>query len=90
VWQALSLRWGIPLEELQERITHREFVYWVEVYKHRPFDDEHTVFLTQALLRADMRALAGSSKNKRIDVGSLIPFRKDDRNDLERKIDEVL
>ena len=37
-----------------------------------------------------MRALAGSSKNKRIDVGSLIPFRKDDRNDLERKIDEVL
>lgn len=46
--------------------------------------------MSTALLRADMRALAGT-KNKKIDIDALIPYRKRDHsNDLERKIDEVL
>jgi hypothetical protein len=90
VWQALSMRWGAPIEELQTRLSFREFRYWVEVYKQRPFDDEHTLFLAQALLRADMRALAGT-KNKKINIEDLIPYRpRDASNDLECKIDEVL
>lgn len=84
------MRWGAPISELQDRLSFREFRYWVEVYKQRPFDDEHTLFLSQALLRADMRALAGS-KNKKISIDELIPYRpRDASNDLERKIDEVL
>lgn len=91
MWQALSLRWGIPIEELQERITQREFMYWVAVYRARPFDDEHTTMLAQALIRADMRLMT-SSKGQKVNVTSLIPFHHDPegRSDLERKIDEVL
>ena len=89
MWQALSLRWGAPIEELQKRLTFREFRYWVEVYKQRPFDDEHTVFLVQALLRADMRALAGSKK--KININKLMPFRQSDAStELEQKIEDVL
>lgn len=66
-------------------------MYWVAVYQQRPFDDEHTTHLAQALIRADMRLLAGS-KGQKVSVTDLIPYRHDPdgRSDLERKIDEVL
>lgn len=84
------MRWGAPIEELQERTSWREFRYWCEVYRQRPFDDEYTLFMSTALLRADMRALAGGKKQK-IDIDQLIPYRKRDAaTDLERRIDEVL
>ena len=90
MWQALALRFGCPIEELKTRMTHREFVYWCEVYKRRPFDDEHTIHLTGALLRADMRALAGGKKSK-VNIEELIPYRVTDASsDLEKRIDEVL
>ena len=44
--------------------------------------------MAQALIRMDMRAMAGG--DKKTTVGDLIPYRADDRNALERKIDEVL
>lgn len=70
-------------------MTWREFQYWCEVYKQRPFDDEYTLFTAFALLRADIRSLAGSKQ--KIHLDDLIPYRKRDAvNDLERKIDEVL
>lgn len=88
MWQALSLRWGIPLGELMNRITYREFLYWVEVYKNRPFDDEATQWLPAALIRADMRGLAGSKK--KVTIEDLMPFRDTSEEALERKIDQVL
>lgn len=88
MWQALSLRWGAPIEELQKRVTHREFVYWCKVYSKRPFDDEHVALTAQALIRMDMRSMAGG--DKKVTLGDLIPYRDDDRNALERRIDEVL
>lgn len=90
MWQALALRFGCPIEELKTRLTYREFVYWCEVYRQRPFDDEHTIHLHGALLRADIRSIAGSSKTK-VNIEQLIPYRKQDaENDIERRIDEVL
>lgn len=90
MWQALAFRFGCPIEELKQRLAHREFVYWCEVYRQRPFDDEHTTHLTGALIRADIRSIAGGSKSK-VNIEQLIPYRKiDAENDIERKIDEVL
>lgn len=90
MWQALALRFGCPIEELKQRMSHREFVYWCEVYRQRPFDDEHTIHLLGALLRADIRSMAGGKKAK-VNIEHLIPYRKlDAETDLERRIDEVL
>ena len=48
--------------------------------------------LSQALIRYDMRLLAGEKSNK-VKIDNLIPFRPrpdSDQSELERKIDEVL
>lgn len=75
MWQALALRMASPIEELQQRMSHREFVYWCSVYESRPFDDERCFDLGPALIRNDMRVLAGSGK--RTKVSELMPYRKE-------------
>lgn len=74
MWQALALRMGSPIEELQRRMSHREFEYWCAVYRKRPFDDERCYDLGPALIRADVRALAGSKKKTKIE--ELLPYRQ--------------
>lgn len=90
MWQALALRMGWPIEQLKQQMSAREFAYWCAVYKRRPFDDEHTNHMDAALIRADMRALAGN-KTTKVDLERLLPYRRSDAtNDLERKIEEIL
>lgn len=90
MWQALALRMGWPIEYLKAQMSHREFAYWCAVYRERPFDDEHTSHMDAALIRADMRALAGN-KSSKMDIERLLPYRRNDAaNDVERKIEEIL
>ena len=69
-----------PIEELQRRMSHREFVYWCKVYEARPFDDERCYDLGPALIRKDMRALAGSKKQ--VKITDLLPYRAEDKTAL--------
>lgn len=72
IWFRLSLAMGIPVGELQQRMTSWEFSHWVALYQMDPWGEERAD-LRNAMVCATLANIHRGKGSKRVTIGDYMP-----------------